>query len=218
MELSYWKICEQYWEPYGTATEPATIKTTSSSSTKTTLSSTTSTSISDLPETTAESTTAEPSTAESTTLESTTFESAPATAEPSAEPVIGESGSGTSSSHKLSGGEKAGIAVGVVFGVTLIGIAVFLWLRERRKRRGLEKQLADARDVSSSKGIVWDKNTYEMEGDRPHCEELPVDMRTPEMNSAVLHMPQNAQNPLRGLSTSPDPSTLAEGNEQPRSS
>ncbi|RSM11612.1 hypothetical protein CDV31_006715 [Fusarium ambrosium] len=27
MENSYWKICEQYWEDYGTATEPATKST-----------------------------------------------------------------------------------------------------------------------------------------------------------------------------------------------
>ncbi|KAL8948261.1 MAG: hypothetical protein Q9222_005532 [Ikaeria aurantiellina] len=49
----------------------------------------------------------------------------------------------TSSSSTLSGGAKAGIAVGVIAGVALIAGLLFLLWRERRKRRQLQNEHAN---------------------------------------------------------------------------
>ncbi|KAF9773164.1 hypothetical protein IL306_009070 [Fusarium sp. DS 682] len=178
-ENSYWKICEQYWEPYGTATEPTSFPTavsSTASATSTTLK------ISTTVATTASSKeTAAAEESSWTSLAPTeTGESEQSQASGEADPV-------TTTHSGLSPGGKAGVGVGVAIGVILIGIAVFLWLRERKRRRTVEEQL---RIVETEKanalqgGYYAHKGLYEMEGDRPHAEELRGSMRTPELGAA----------------------------------
>lgn len=89
----------------------------------------------------------------------------------------------------LSPGGKAGVGVGVAIGVILIGIAVFLWLRERKRRRSVEERLRIVeieKANASQEGYYVSKGLYEMEGDRPHAEELRGCMRTPELGAAEM--------------------------------
>ncbi|KAJ3522389.1 hypothetical protein NM208_g12877 [Fusarium decemcellulare] len=166
MENSYWKICEQYWETYGTATEPtaqatAPPKTTLTSALRT---SATATSIAELPQST------DPSQTAGSDL-----------------PQMTEEASNESSGP--SKGAQAGIGIGVGLGAILIAIALFLWWRERRQRYELQRQLQAATDrkLSNDGMIVYEKGgLYEIEGDRPHCEELRGDMRTPELNARPM--------------------------------
>lgn len=81
------------------------------------------------------------------------------------------------------------MGVGVALGVILIGIAVFLWLRERKRRRSVEEQLRIVeieKSNASEEGYYLSKGLYEMEGDRPHAEELRGCMRTPELGAAEM--------------------------------
>ncbi|KAF4976991.1 hypothetical protein FZEAL_6411 [Fusarium zealandicum] len=173
MENSYWKICEQYWEPYGTATEPALSTTTTAS--KTTL--TSSLRVSSQP--TSSTTSVEPTTTSSlseqpqSTSESDTSQ---------------ESESASLEGNGMSPGAQAGMGIGITLGVVLIAIAVFLWLRERKRRYNLEKQLREAEDVNSSRQDIFFRQRgefYEMEGDRPRCGELRGDM-TPELKASSV--------------------------------
>lgn len=174
-ENSYWKICEQYWEPYGTATEPTSFPT--SPATKTSITSTAS----------AEAATTSPPEPETTSVGESSWTTAIATqpgdseaaeASGNPEPVAPSSG--------LSSGGKAGVGVGVALGVILLGVAIFLWLRERRKRRNVEEQLrvAEAEKANAIQAGGYSQHfMYEMEGDRPHAEELRGSMRTPELGA-----------------------------------
>ncbi|KAM0350104.1 hypothetical protein ACHAPU_003267 [Fusarium lateritium] len=183
-EQSYWKICEQYWEPYGTATDPKSYPTSPatsseiSSSTTTTVSTTAEpTTTSSPPETTTSA--AEESSWTTTSTEPTeTGDSQLAEASGLAEPTAAPESGG------LSAGGKAGVGVGVALGLLLIGAAIFLWLRERRKRRSIEDRLRGVEEEKANTpyGGGYSNNVmYEMEGDRPHAEELRGSMRTPEM-------------------------------------
>ncbi|KAM0298527.1 hypothetical protein ACHAPM_008597 [Fusarium culmorum] len=174
-ENSYWKICEQYWEPYGTATEPTSFPT--SPATKTSITSTAS----------AETATTSPPEPETTSVGESSWTTAIATqsgdseaaeASGNPEPVAPSSG--------LSSGGKAGVGVGVALGVILLGVAIFLWLRERRKRRNVEEQLkvAEVEKANAIQAGGYSQHyMYEMEGDRPHAEELRGSMRTPELGA-----------------------------------
>ncbi|RGP69762.1 hypothetical protein FSPOR_4403 [Fusarium sporotrichioides] len=179
-ENSYWKICEQYWEPYGTATEPTSFPT--SPATKTSITSTASTKAA-----TTDATSTSPPELETTSVEESSWTTAIATqsgdseaaeASGNPEPVASSSG--------LSSGGKAGVGVGVALGVILLGIAIFLWLRERRKRRDVEEKLREAEVEKANAiqaGSYGNHFMYEMEGDRPHAEELRGSMRTPELGA-----------------------------------
>lgn len=81
------------------------------------------------------------------------------------------------------------MGVGVTIGVILIGVVVFLWLRERKRRRSVEEQLRIVeieKANASQEGYYVSKGLYEMEGDRPHAEELRGCMRTPELGAAEM--------------------------------
>ncbi|KAF5970942.1 hypothetical protein FBULB1_9506 [Fusarium bulbicola] len=179
-ENSYWKICEQYWEPYGTATEPTSFPTavsSTASATSTTLkvSTTVATTASSSEETAA---------AEDSTLKSL----APTETGASEQARASDKADAVSTTHSgLSPEGKAGVGVGVAIGVILLGIAVFLWLRERKRRRAVEDQLRIVeieKANASQEGYYVNKGLYEMEGDRPHAEELRGCMRTPELGAA----------------------------------
>ncbi|KAJ4012766.1 hypothetical protein NW752_006034 [Fusarium irregulare] len=172
-ENSYWKICEQYWEPTGTATEPTSYPTapaTSLASTKST-----------------DATTATSLAAEETATEISSWTTAIATQSGDSEAAEATGPSETeSTSGGLSSGGKAGVGVGVALGVILLGVAIFLWLRERRKRRNIEEKLRVA-EVEKAEAVqtggYGPHVMYEMEGDRPHAEELRGSMRTPELGA-----------------------------------
>ncbi|KAH7167688.1 hypothetical protein DER46DRAFT_295266 [Fusarium sp. MPI-SDFR-AT-0072] len=178
-ENSYWKICEQYWEPYGTATEPTSLPTfvsSTASATSTTLK------VSTTVATTASS-------EETAAAEESTWTSlAPTETADSEQAQSSDEADAVAPTHSgLSPGGKAGVGVGVAIGVILIGIAVFLWLRERKRRRSVEEQLRIfeiEKANASQEGYYASKGLYEMEGDRPHAEELRGCMRTPELGAA----------------------------------
>ncbi|KAF4423798.1 hypothetical protein FACUT_10409 [Fusarium acutatum] len=178
-ENSYWKICEQYWEPYGTATEPTSFPTA--------VSSTASAAPTTLKVSTTVATTA--SSGETAAAEESTWTSlAPTETGDSEQAQASDEADIVTPTHSgLSQGGKAGVGVGVAIGVILIGIAVFLWLRERKRRRSVEEQLRIfelEKANASQEGYYVSKGLYEMEGDRPHAEELRGCMRTPELGAA----------------------------------
>ncbi|KAG7415858.1 hypothetical protein Forpe1208_v006462 [Fusarium oxysporum f. sp. rapae] len=178
-ENSYWKICEQYWEPYGTATEPTSLPTS--------VSSTASATSTTLKVSTTVATTA--SSEETAAAEESTWTSlAPTETADSEQAQASDEADAVTPTHSgLSPGGKAGVGVGVAIGVILIGIAVFLWLRERKRRRSVEEQLRIfeiEKANASQEGYYASKGLYEMEGDRPHAEELRGCMRTPELGAA----------------------------------
>ncbi|KAL5608080.1 hypothetical protein FOBRF1_008577 [Fusarium oxysporum] len=178
-ENSYWKICEQYWEPYGTATEPTSFSTA--------VSSTASAASTTLKVSTTVATTA--SSEETAAAEESTWTSlAPTETGDSEQAQASDEADAVTPTHSgLSPGGKAGVGVGVAIGVILIGIAVFLWLRERKRRRSVEEQLRIVeieKANASQEGYYASKGLYEMEGDRPHAEELRGCMRTPELGAA----------------------------------
>ncbi|KAF5598207.1 hypothetical protein FPANT_3836 [Fusarium pseudoanthophilum] len=180
-ENSYWKICEQYWEPYGTATEPTSLPTA--------VSSTASGASTTLKISTTVATTA--SSEETAAVDKSTWTSlAPTeTGDYEQAQVSDEADTVTPTQNGLSPGGKAGVGIGVALGVILIGIAVFLWLRERKRRRSAEEQLRIVeieKANSSEEGYYVHKGLYEMEGDRPHAEELRGCMRTPELGAAEI--------------------------------
>ncbi|KAF4969598.1 hypothetical protein FSARC_3177 [Fusarium sarcochroum] len=169
-ENSYWKICEQYWEDYGTATEPTGSATSVSSAAKAT----------STLEVSASQTTLTSSLSTATADPSRTNDSEQAEASGEVNGVTVQENNG------LSTGAQAGIGVGVALGVIFIGVAVFLWLRERRRRRSLEEQLrvAEVEKANGGSPPNYQNHLYEMEGDRPHAEELRGCMRTPELGAA----------------------------------
>ncbi|KAG5753252.1 hypothetical protein H9Q69_004826 [Fusarium xylarioides] len=180
-ENSYWKICEQYWEPYGTATEPTSFPTA--------VSSTASAASTTLKVSTTLATTA--SSEETAAAEESTWTSlAPTETGDSEQAQASDEADIVAPTHSgLSPGGKAGVGVGVAFDVLLIGIAVFLWLRERKRRRTVEEQLRIVeieKANASQEGYYVSKGLYEMEGDRPHAEELRGCMRTPELGAAEM--------------------------------
>ncbi|KAF4995811.1 hypothetical protein FGRMN_4873 [Fusarium graminum] len=181
-EQSYWKICEQYWESYGTATEPKSYPTTPATSSEIS-STTTKVSTTAEPTTTSSPETAAAESSWTTSAEPTeTGDSELAEASGLAEPTAAPESSG------LSAGGKAGVGVGVALGLLLIGAAIFLWLRERRKRRNIEDRLrvVEEEKANTPYGGGYSNNVmYEMEGDRPHAEELRGSMGTPEMCAAT---------------------------------
>ncbi|KPM45354.1 hypothetical protein AK830_g1204 [Neonectria ditissima] len=201
MENRYWMVCKEYWEPTGTATEPAsaTMTEVKTASTKTT--------------------------SISSRITSTTFTTSASTAfssssqEPtSVDPESAESTNTISNSKDkdtgLSTGAQAGIGVGVGLAVILLGVAVFLWMRERKKRRQLEEKLVEANAASAVQGMAYAKekgDIFEMEGDRPYVEELRGDMRTPELNG-ISHV-----SPVNGASSSPDSISTVSTPSSPRS-
>lgn len=162
MENRYWMVCEQYWEPTGTATEPASATMTSITSKST-------------------------STSSHLTLITSTSSSKPSSIDPESSRST-DTSSDIKTENNASGpsaGAKAGISIGVSLAGILLAILIFLWIRERRKRRRLEEKLVEANEASvvRSMGYMNEKgNIYEMEGDRPYIEELRGDMRTPELN------------------------------------
>ncbi|RGP74243.1 hypothetical protein FLONG3_6155 [Fusarium longipes] len=176
-ENSYWKICEQYWEPYGTAIEPTSYST--ASTTKTSKTST---------ESARAATTTSSIEAETTSVEESSWTTIIATQ--SGDSETAEASGDTepaAASRGLSSGGKAGVGIGVALGVILLGVAVFLWLRERRKRRNIEEQLrvAEVEKADAIQAVSYgNMPMYEMEGDRPHAEELRGCMRTPELSAA----------------------------------
>ncbi|QGI60284.1 hypothetical protein CEK27_004255 [Fusarium fujikuroi] len=180
-ENSYWKICEQYWEPYGTATEPTSFPTAVSS--KTSAASTT-LKVSTIVATTALS-------EETAAAEESTWTSlAPTETGDSEQAQASDEADTVEPTHSgLSPGGKAGVGVGVAIGVILIGVAVFLWLRERKRRRSVEEQLriVEIEKANASQEVYYvSKGLCEMEGDRPHAEELRGCMRTPELGAAEM--------------------------------
>ncbi|KAM0247956.1 hypothetical protein ACHAP5_003740 [Fusarium lateritium] len=184
-EQSYWGICKEYWEPTGTATDPKSYPTSPATSSDSDISS----------KTTLEVSTTEAATASSATEESTTsaFESSWTTTADATETgdselaeASGAAESASSNSSGLSSGGKAGVGVGVALGLLLIGAAIFLWLRERRKRRSIEERLRviEEEKANAPYGGGYGNNVmYEMEGDRPHAEELRGSMKTPELGA-----------------------------------
>ncbi|KAG4252553.1 hypothetical protein FPRO06_03854 [Fusarium proliferatum] len=132
-ENSYWKICEQYWEPYGTATEPTSFPTAVSS---TTSAASTTLKVSTIVATTALS-------EETAAAEESTWTSlAPTETGDSEQAQASDEADTVAPTHSgLSPGGKAGVGVGVTIGIILIGVVVFLWLRERKRRRSVEEQL-----------------------------------------------------------------------------
>ncbi|KAF7542255.1 hypothetical protein G7Z17_g11741 [Cylindrodendrum hubeiense] len=201
MENRYWMVCQEYWEPTGTATEPASATITSTKSTKTTTSSTriTSTKITSAEITSTSSSQLTLVTSTSSLKPSTVdIESSKSTETPSNQDTDG-------TATGLSTGAKAGIGIGVALGVVLLAISIFLWIRERRKRRQLEGKLAEANEASLVRGMgyVNEKgDIYEMEGDRPYVEEMPAGMRTPEL-SGMSYTSPTTQGPgsLKSVST-----------------
>ncbi|KAF5677062.1 hypothetical protein FDENT_9310 [Fusarium denticulatum] len=180
-ENSYWKICEQYWEPYGTATEPTSFPTA--------VSSTASAALTTLKVSTTVHTTA--SSEETAAADESTWTSlAPTETGDSEQAQASDEADTVTRTHSgLSPGGKAAVGVGVALGVILIGIAVFLWLRERKRRRSAEEQLRIVeieKTNASEEGYYVSKGLYEMEGDRPHAEELRGCMRTPELGAAEM--------------------------------
>ncbi|KAL6923616.1 hypothetical protein ACHAPO_007853 [Fusarium lateritium] len=175
-ENSYWKICEQYWEPYGTATEPTSFPT--SPATKTSITSTASTEAATTTTSAESETTSVEESSWTTAIVTQSGDSEAAEASGNPEPVAPSGG--------LSSGGKAGVGIGVALGVILLGVAIFLWLRERRKRRNVEERLRVA-EVEKADAIqaggYGPHVMYEMEGDRPHAEELRGCMRTPELGA-----------------------------------
>ncbi|KAI5463713.1 hypothetical protein BGZ63DRAFT_382103 [Mariannaea sp. PMI_226] len=155
MQNRYWLVCEQYWEPTGTATEPAsatsTLQTKSSKPVTTTApvfsGSPASTTISELAETSASS----------------------------------DASDAKFQDDKFSMGAKIGVGIGISIAVIIIIAATFFWFRERRKRRVLEGQLAETRRDWETMSCVKQKGpVHEMEGDRPLYPEL-REARTPEL-------------------------------------
>ncbi|WZH41268.1 uncharacterized protein QYS62_002214 [Fusarium acuminatum] len=180
-EQSYWGICKEYWEPTGTATDPKSYPT--SPATSSDISSKTTLEVS-----TTEAATTSSATEESTTsaLESSWTSSADATETGSSELSEASGAAESTSSGGLSTGGKAGVGVGVALGLILIGAAIFLWLRERRKRRNMEERLRAIEEEKANVpygGGYHNNVMYEMEGDRPHAEELRGSMTTPEMGA-----------------------------------
>lgn len=162
MENRYWMVCEQYWEPTGTATEPASATMTSTTSKST-------------------------STSSHLTIITSTSSSKPSSIDP--EPSRSTDTSSDIKTENNTGGPSTGAKAGVSIGVSLAGILlailIFLWIRERRKRRRLEEKLVEANEASVVRGMGYMNekgDIYEMEGDRPYIEELRGDMRTPELN------------------------------------
>ncbi|EEU40723.1 uncharacterized protein NECHADRAFT_90788 [Fusarium vanettenii 77-13-4] len=160
MENSYWKICEQYWETYGTATEPTTKSTSvpKSSLTSSRVSSITSTA--ELPQDT---------TKQSESENSDTSRDADAA---------------STKTRGLSIGAQAGIGIGITLGAILIAVAISLWLGERKRRQKLQDELQNAkkRKFSDDGFLIYEREgVYEMEGDLQHCAELRGCMRTPEL-------------------------------------
>ncbi|KAI4121707.1 MAG: hypothetical protein LQ338_006219 [Usnochroma carphineum] len=88
------------------------------------------------------------------------------------------SASETSSSSGLSGGAKAGIAIGVVAGLALIGGLSFLLFRERRKRKALQ---------GASQGEQY-AHTGSRSELHPGNEPPPQEMSTYEDQNAKTHM------------------------------
>ncbi|KAM0195297.1 hypothetical protein ACHAPI_006602 [Fusarium lateritium] len=170
-------------EPTGTATDPKSYPTSpatsSDISSKTTLEVST-TEAATTSSATEESTTSAFESSWTTTADATeTGDSELAEASGAAEPASSNSGG-------LSSGGKAGVGVGVALGLILIGAAIFLWLRERRKRRSIEERLRviEEEKANAPYGGGYGNNVmYEMEGDRPHAEELRGSMKTPELGA-----------------------------------
>ncbi|KAF5023702.1 hypothetical protein F66182_4268 [Fusarium sp. NRRL 66182] len=187
MENSYWKMCEEYWEPYGTAVEPSTIATTAASATSKASSKASTTEAAEATETTeAPQTTLTSSLQETTSSVEQLLTDSPEPSSISDSELSQTSDEATVTNHRLSSGAQAGIGFGVALGVILIGVAVFMWLRERRRRRDLQEQLKAAEIAQASYGHgggqYESKVYFEMEGSRPHAEELRGDMRTPELS------------------------------------
>ncbi|UPK96252.1 hypothetical protein LCI18_007187 [Fusarium solani-melongenae] len=190
MENSYWKICEQYWEAYGTATEPVTKST---SVLKSSLTSSSITSTAELPQNTIKQSESEnPDTPR---------------------------GSDTAFSQNRGPSieEKVGIGIGVTLGVILIVVAITLWLRERRQRRKLQDELQKAknRKLLDDGFVIYERGgLYEMEGDLQHRAELRGCMRTPELPAPTWRkrVEGSVNTPKRGRE---QPTTSPEGPEWP---
>ncbi|KAM5360746.1 hypothetical protein ACJZ2D_013555 [Fusarium nematophilum] len=167
MENSYWKICEQYWEPYGTAAEPVSARATVVSTTfaSSLRPARTTASVAELPQNTRRpSQTTDTEVSLETSTEST-------------------------DSRRTASGAEAGIGIGITLAIVLLGIAVVLWLAEKRKRHKVQMELEQAKGTNSSTDnfSVYEKGGfYEMEGDRPHVEELQGDMKTLEMGAGSV--------------------------------
>ncbi|KAK7403086.1 hypothetical protein QQX98_011151 [Neonectria punicea] len=215
MENRYWTVCKEYWEPTGTAVEPA-----SATMTPTKTASTSSSRITATTFTTSTSTTS-------------TSSQGPSSVDPESAESTDTISNPKNEDGGLSTGAQAGIGVGVGVGlaVILLGVAIFLWMRERKKRRTLEEKLAEANNASAVRGMgyVNDKgDVFEMEGDRPHAEELRGDMRTPELNGIshvgqVNHAPSSPKSVSTGTTVSspssprsPNPSGLSPPDRLPR--
>ncbi|KAK7429938.1 hypothetical protein QQZ08_003560 [Neonectria magnoliae] len=192
MENRYWTVCKEYWEPTGTAIEPAsatitptkTVSTSSSRITATTFTTSTST--------------------------TSTSSQGPSSVDPESAESTDTISSPKNEDSGLSTGAQVGIGVGIGLAVILLGVAIFLWMRERKKRRALEEKLVEANTVSVVRGMgyVNDKgDVFEMEGDRPHAEELRGDMRTPELNGishvgrCVITLTAAVPKPFRAITT-----------------
>jgi hypothetical protein len=79
--------------------------------------------------------------------------------------------------HSLKPGAKAGIAVGVIAGILLLGGTLVFWLRRRRQTRksaektaaleSMEKKMKDEREALAEKKtpMIDSGNVYEAEGD-----------------------------------------------------
>ncbi|KAM5350445.1 hypothetical protein ACJ41O_006950 [Fusarium nematophilum] len=78
---------------------------------------------------------------------------------------------------------QVGIVISASLTVILVAAAVFLWLKERKKRRALEEQRSKLRNALwASIGLENGKGQpFEMEGDELHVLELRGDPRTPEL-------------------------------------
>lgn len=158
MENRYWMVCEQYWEPTGTATEPASATMTPESTTATAPVFTTKTT--------------------STNRASTAQPDSSAASNPAAADI------------GLSVGAQAGIGIGVALAVLLAALAVFLWFRERKKRRSLETKLVEVNNSLNGLAYLAEKKggsrsqVFEMEGEHIHRQELRGCARTPELKGS----------------------------------
>ncbi|KAM5358565.1 hypothetical protein ACJZ2D_015179 [Fusarium nematophilum] len=150
MENRYWMVCEQYWEPTGTAVEPAS------------------------------ATMAPKPTTQLTSISS----SRPSTVDPTSSDAPDSALSRLKDQQAgLLVGYQVGIVISASLTVILVAAAVFLWLKERKKRRALEEQRSKLRNALwASIGLENGKGQpFEMEGDELHVLELRGDPRTPEL-------------------------------------
>lgn len=213
MEQNYWKICEQYWEPYGTAIQPETARKTSppktnlpSSATSTNQPSTTSIAVSTSITEKSSITSVAISTTFSTQTSITSIVGSETSTNPSIAPTNSATGAGVvedstdseDTAEGLSPSAKAGTAVGATCAVLLLGAIVLLYLRRRRRRTKLEDE-----------ATVFPKHKASMYAEMPGVNdprpiELGADCPFAELDGTSAHPPREKEKDLPETPTIPN--------------